>query len=390
MATASDFQSLPVELIQQVVEVLADELPSSQRELSCEPSVNLLDNDLKPLKNLSICSRTMRQLTILPLFKYLRVGMGAITSQKAKGTDADPCLKAMYKLARFMKQQGLLGKTLGVTCFFPLRSQLGLRFRANFIKKFGNMVLAINPEVLTLIGSANMLGDLSDLLVDERDEWAFGRRAHVLSLRQPLALAGPGNVGSWTAPTSVIHLRPWSEATINEGSCISAYSTYEYHNKTTPSILYTNRGLQWTRSSPAMFPFLRHFSYVSIFPLPDHIQEVATAIRSCPLLVSLRTQFIPSSNAQTNFLEDPTVVRKANISDVWMETTQSYRILAEQVQSWSDATRLRKWTTPDAKIEFDDIVGPILKGWTMIDACVWERIEVSVEDEESSTSQSNT
>lgn len=143
-----------------------ERLSSSKGELSDEPSCNLhvviaaalpglpksrlLDNDLKPFKNLSICSRTMRQHTFLPLFKCLRVGMESFTTRTAGGKNTDLCLRGMYQLSKFVGQKGLLGKTLGITRFFPIRSHLRHQCWTGFVKKLGKMVLETNPEVLTL------------------------------------------------------------------------------------------------------------------------------------------------------------------------------------------------------------------------------------------------
>ncbi|KAL8726891.1 MAG: hypothetical protein Q9181_005899 [Wetmoreana brouardii] len=377
---------LPAELIRQIIGDLAEEEPSSRRELTQEPSVHVLHNDTKGLKNLSLTCRTLRFLTFKPLFRYLRVGIKAFSADATLGKSAEPNLEPLRNLSRFIEHE-LSDKILGLAIFFPVQCSLGQHHLADFVSKLGDFVLEMNPEIFTLIGPPKLLGDMMDLTVDETDEWAFGRKVHVISMRQASELADAATISKQTTPpTSIAHLRPWHDVSINEGSCLSAYSTYEYHTKTTPSILHTHSGWQWSRLLAATLPFLRHLDYVSIFPLPDHIGELGNVILSCPRLATLSTQFTPAHNARGNILEDRARVGKANISDVWMETMASYRVLAKQIWTYGHILPLLKWTCRDKKIEFDDLVRPILRGWEMRELCVWERVWKNFADAESSTS----
>ncbi|KAL9592359.1 MAG: hypothetical protein Q9179_006793 [Wetmoreana sp. 5 TL-2023] len=189
MDSHSGLGRLPAELIQQIIGDLAEEEPSSRRELTQEPSVQFLDSDIKGLKNLSLTCRSLRYLTFRPLFRYFRVGLESFTAEATPGKSAEPNLKPLRNLSRFIEQHKLSDKTLGLTIFFPVQCSLGQHHLANFVSNFGDFVLEINPETLTLIGPPKLLGDLMGLTVDETDEWAFGRKVHVMSMRQASELA---------------------------------------------------------------------------------------------------------------------------------------------------------------------------------------------------------
>lgn len=226
---------------------------------------------------------------------------------------------------------------------------------------------------LTLIGSASLLGSLTSIHVADEDTWAFGESIHVLTLNQPSHLARPGKVLDVKVSCNLLRLRPWTTMKLNEGSCLKVYSVYEYHSKKTPSILNWQGGYQWERKRPSLPLQLRHVSYVSVFPLPSHITELARALLCLPQLVSLSTQLAPATDAQYDILEDASEVRKANISDVWMEVAQAYTTLALQIYVNGDISRLRRWSSPDDKVRFDDIVGSVLVDWKRKQPRVWER-----------------
>ncbi|KAI4182929.1 MAG: hypothetical protein LQ346_006443 [Caloplaca aetnensis] len=380
MAQASSFGGLPAETAQQIVGYLAKEEPCSVKNLPQEPSICLLESDQKPLKNLSLTFFSF-------LFQILRCSFSVLTAESTQGNNADECLKDLYALSRFVARYRLARKVRGLTFFFPVQTDIGGHYLHDFRFKLLAFALGeINPERLTIIAAAAVLGKIGQLHVDEHDTWAFGKKIHVLSLRQPREVAGPSastrRISTGPGPCDCLYgLRPWTGTTINEGSCLAAYSTYEYYHKMTPSII---RGGGLPRplflEKQKLLPHVTNFEYVAICPLPNHMYDLSHLLRCLPSLVSLVTQFTPAGNAPRDILEDKEALGKANISDFWMESTQAYEMLAKDLMIWSGQGNFRQWRSTDDRIEFDEIVGPILVGWEMREPLVWERVDVAHDD----------
>ncbi|KAL8717445.1 MAG: hypothetical protein Q9225_005311 [Loekoesia sp. 1 TL-2023] len=379
MAATTSLRKLPVEVFDRVVHFLADEEPSSTREIWHKPTVHLIDNEQKSLKNLSLTCRSLRTMVFYTLFRFLRLGFDVVLRETSK---AEYHLQGLYCMSRFIQEHNLAGKIHGLTLFFPVQSHIGSQYLPDFVRDLVLFALGeVNPRSFTLIGSASLLGSLTSIHVADEDTWAFGERIHVLTLKQPSHLARPGKVLDLEVSCNLLQLRPWTEMTMNEGSCLKVYSVYEYHSKKTPSILNWQGGYPWEQTQPSILPQLRHVSYVSIFPLPSHIRDLARALLCLPQLVSLSTQLTPAADARYDILEDATEVGKANISDVWMEVAQAYTILAVQIYINGGISKLQRWSTPDDKVQFDDIVGSILIDWNLEEPRVWQRICGDFEEE---------
>ncbi|KAL8918073.1 MAG: hypothetical protein Q9208_007595 [Pyrenodesmia sp. 3 TL-2023] len=381
MAKASGFRSLPTETVQQIIGYLAIEEPSSVKNLQQEPSLCLLESDDKPLKNLSLTCRSLRNLVFSFLFQFLRFGFSVLTPESTQGDNADACLKDLYTLSRFVSRYALASGVRSLTIFFPVQTDLGGHYLHSFRHKLLAFALGeINPGRLTLIASAAVLGKIAQLHVDQRDIWAFGKKIHVLSLRQPGELAGPSRdsrrISAGRGPgDSLYDLRPWNGVTINEGSCIGAYGTYEYYHKRTPSIIRGNGGFpgHYLPERRKLLAHVTSFEYVAIFPLPSHMFDLSQILQCLPSLISLSTKLTPASDASRDILEDKEALGKANISDLWMETTRAYENLAKEIAIWSGSVKFREWRSRDDRIEIDGIVGPILVGWETREPLVWER-----------------
>lgn len=389
MAIASGFGNLPIETVQEIIGYLAIEEPTSVMNLQQEPSLCLLESDNKPLKNLTLTCRSLRNLVFPFLFQFLRFGFSALTPEATQGDNADACLKDLYTLSRFVSRYGLASVVRGLTIFFPVQTDLGDHYLHSFRHKLLAFALGeINPARLTLIASAAVLGKIAQIQVDERDIWAFGKKIHVLSLRQPQELAGPSRssrrISAGRGPgDSLYDLRPWSGITVNEGSCLRAYGTYEYYHRRTPSIIRGNGrfSAHYVPERRKVLAHVTNFEYVAIFPLPSHMFDLSHVLQCLPSLVSLSTQLTPASNASRDILEDKEALGKANISDLWMETTRAYENLAKVIAIWSGSVKIREWRSRDDRVEFDGIVGPILVGWETREPLVWERVGVEHDNE---------
>ncbi|KAL8766916.1 MAG: hypothetical protein Q9194_006136 [Teloschistes cf. exilis] len=374
MSPHAGFNDLPAEVGEEIVGYLVDD--DQQQTETDEPSALMLKKHEKNLKNFSLVCHYARALALQLLFLYLKVEMQTTSvSQGTSKHNADAHLQGLKGVMAFIQRNNLMRKIRALTLLFPSGYQLGQHIMADFKYKAIKMVVQLNPPTLTLMGYPALLGNLLDLTVDTRDEWAFGPRLQIIRLRQNHLRSRAETSAIWERPTSLMHSRPWDEALFNEGSSLEAYSRYEFHTMTTPSVLHTHCGWQWWSHLPAVLPFLQHFEFVAIFPLYDHMVEVSRAIQSLPSLVSMKTQLTPSKNAKYNILEDRERVGKAEISDVWSETTNSYRFLAQSISKRSDEeARLRRWVSADTTTNVDEIVGEYLEDdWVLVEPGVWER-----------------
>ncbi|KAL9576137.1 MAG: hypothetical protein Q9212_007353 [Teloschistes hypoglaucus] len=371
MAPRVGFYDLPAEVGEEIVGYLDDE-----PELNAEPAIHMVEKHKQTLKNFSLVCHYARALVFQLLFLYLRVEMHTISvSEGTSKHNADAHLQGLKDVLAFIQRNNIMKKTRALTLLFPPGFQLGQHIMADFKYKIIKTIVQLNPLTLTLMGHPSLLGNLLDLTVDTRDQWAFGLRLQVVRLRQDHDRSISEKSAIWERPTSLMHSRPWEEAFFNEGSSVEAYSKEEFHTMTTPSILHTHCGWQWWSHLPAVLPFLQHFEFVAIFPLLDHMEEVSLAIQSLPTLVSLKTQLHPSKTAKDNILEDRERVGKAVLSDFWSETAYSYHYLARSISRRSgEDMRLRRWTSSDTNANVDEILGEYLEGrWALVEPGLWER-----------------
>ena len=379
--SAPGFHKLPVEVVQRVVDFLAGEESFCWQEIRHTPSARLLDDVSKPLKSISLTCHSLRSLVFPILFRSLRIGFDVLLPETSKAEDR---LRGLSRLSTFIEKHSLAGELRGLTVYIPLQSEVRSHYFQDYLQDVVRFALEeVNPVSLTLIGSASSLGSLLSIHVSDLDTWAFGERLQILQLKQPLHLARQRGSVDVRAHCSLLQQRPWTDMTLNEGSSLKVYSTYEYQFKKPPSIICWKNDHQSARQFFLLFPQLRHISYMAIFPLPHHIAKFARALWYLPQLVSLFTQFTPASDAQNNILEDASEVGKANISDVWMEAAHACRVLAFELKMKGRFSTLRRWTTTDEKIQFDEIVGSVLEGWEKKETRVWERISFDMKEEES-------
>ena len=371
---------MPGEIVDGVVSELAQTKPASTREALEEPSPELLDSDYKPLKNFASTCKAFRRAAFYSIFQYLRIGFDIFTPNTSESADASSCLMNLAMLARFVTHYQLTD-ILGLTLFFPAQTKFGDHYLPDFINTLFSYILSdLNPAVLTLIATPTVLSHLMQIQINDEDVWAFGLRVHILQLKQgklknKRTIKSQSSLPSdFTNPAStLLKARPWKAAILNEASSLSVYSSYEYFGKRTPSILFDSQ-LHANPTTFSCLSTLRHLTYVIVFPIARHIRELAQALVGLRSLETLTTQLTPSLNARENVLENQEAVGRANLSDLWMETSQSYDILAQDIGINLMASRLRRWTAKDVRVcAIDAILGPWLIGWRMKRPGCWGR-----------------
>lgn len=144
------------------------------------------------------------------------------------------------------------------------------------------------------------------------------------------------------APSSILSLRPWTHLSLNEGSFIKAYGTYEFFERGPPSLVYSikdsiisNPALPQETPTPVALQTpparplsaLKSLDYTAIFPFANHadFSPVLSQISHISL------QLAP--DAESNILNDRARLGKADLADCWTELLTTYQQLIEPLAS---------------------------------------------------------
>ena len=425
------FGDLPPEVFDLVLSFLdVSELPSSLF-LYEQPSVSMVQSDVKPLKNLSLTCRSMRRCIFKVLFKHTKVHL---TAEYLPKSQARPRIEDVRR-----RKDGVSGRenwddvqTAHIShitkLFFRIKDiadflsftnvhHLGSNIRSVLFYVFNpdpnpgydradhllepllqGIVESINPEILTILAPPSVMADLARVGADMRDAWAFDMPLHALHFRQPWETSGPAVLAS---DSRYGFRRPWSSILYNEGSFLKAYSTYEYFSKTTPSLLTSgcmcHGSLLGDPNSPPLLQLgkVRHtvslrdlsqgldqdpwdrlqaFDFIVKFPLQTHVRSVLYGLHHCASIVMLRTKL--ASRSDDELWKDPAI---ASIhADLWMEFEEGYRIILEVVQKMGDERCLKNFETLDYASPGRGIIENLIRqhlllGWHNHDEGRWER-----------------
>ncbi|KKP04148.1 F-box domain-containing protein [Trichoderma harzianum] len=211
----------------------------------------------------------------------------------------------------------------------------------------------LNLLTINLISSPAILASLLGRPINLSGCWIYRQRFHFLSLSRSadsrhqattpssnttaLANTSFGNRAQTTVPCSLFSIRPWDSMLLNEGSSVKVYATYEYFNHVPPSILPAlldsgDESMQYLLRNS-----LRSLSYVAIFPLATHINDVL--IPRVPALEKFYIQIVPRA---PSFAEDDYRHPAMDISDLWMERNTAY---AQLVMAIFDPPPLGSWSS---------------------------------------------
>jgi hypothetical protein len=214
---------------------------------------------------------------------------------------------------------------------------------------FDNLdLLAIN-----LVSSPAILASLLGRPINLSGAWIYRQRFHILSLSRPAeqrqqntsnldsSTAVPSDSSSSnrapaTVPCSLFSIRPWQSMLLNEGSSVKVYTTYEYFHHTPPSLLPALLDSDDESMQPLLRSTLRSLSYIAIFPLATHINDVL--IPRVPALERFYIQIVPRA---PSFAEDDYRHPAMDISDLWMERNTAY---AQLVMAIFDPPPLGLWS----------------------------------------------
>ena len=312
-------KDLPVELVELVIDFLDVESPSS-RSLRQEPSSQIYRSVVQPLKCLSVTCRSLRNITVPILFKYMVLNIQVRFDNLINPYRRTDITDAVDFISRARLQPHI--KTVVVE-FILLTSNGRTDLNEGFASNVCSQIMDLfEPQALTIVMPPSLTPYLAldgFLGPDQNDGWAFDIPIQVLTCRRTSSKPALQN-GQIISRQQGCWEGPWSSVTINEASSVSVYSSYEYYLKRTPSFFrsrHTQRLLRWDWSKT-----LRHFEYIAIFPIAPHIREVFKILRNLHCLEVLSVQFAPHESS--DIISNPVRLGKCQISDLWMEFGECY------------------------------------------------------------------
>jgi hypothetical protein len=183
----------------------------------------------------------------------------------------------------------------------------------------------LEPTRVVVAAPPATLAGLLDTQMMSADAWAFDMKMHYVELQQPetLRLEHMESDTRFNSP-ALIHKRPWSHLGYNEGSSITAYSTYEYHLKQSPKMLYLI--LERLAKEVKACCNITSFSFTGVFPFATNITAITRALQKISTLKHLTFQLAPG--LENNSLDDPKRMGRAQRTDFWLEWNESYKVLA--------------------------------------------------------------
>jgi hypothetical protein len=184
----------------------------------------------------------------------------------------------------------------------------------------------LEPTRIVVAAPPTTLAALLDTQTQSIDIWAFGMPTHYIELLQPEPLRLDHMNSRCGRPwdAALIHRRPWYHIGYNEGSSIAAYSTYEYHSKQPPQILYLTlmRLAQETQTCCN----ITSFAFTGVFPLATNTTSIVRALHCIPTINHLSFQLAPGP--ENDLLGDAKRRGRAQSTDFWLEWRESYKAIA--------------------------------------------------------------
>lgn len=183
----------------------------------------------------------------------------------------------------------------------------------------------LDPTRLVIAAPPSTLSALLDAQMLSSDAWAFDMKMHYIEFSQRDAQRSghrKNDCRPWD--NALVHRKPWTHLGYNEGSSITAYSTYEYHLKQSPKMLYLTL-LRLAKEVQDCCNIIS-FSFVGVFPFSTNLNTVIRALQKLPTIRSIQVQLAPGP--ENDLLSTPKKLGRAQASDLWLEWNGCYRSLA--------------------------------------------------------------
>ncbi|KIW13955.1 hypothetical protein PV08_06736 [Exophiala spinifera] len=319
---ATTLLNLPTELLNHIVFFLdnGDPLTASILRKPKAPQNTLGTSHLKanhsyfddsnyrdcPLKILTVTSRLLRKLVLPFLFQHAR-----------------PSPECFGQFLAFLASNHLASKVTSIHVY--------LTTHCNHVQPpwWGRILNALpSATKITVTAPPEVLNGLAGIYSWSNDAWAFDMPLQVLQLRRPLKFYHD-QIDYETSP-NFLSSEGWTGMTVNEGSSLLAYTTYEFFSRRTPSLLTALRHND-SMASGTLFANLTHFDFIAIFPFYNHVDEVLHCIRKMKRLQRLFLKLCPDPDTTIFRDEVESAGGHMDINDPWNECETSWVLLAHTV-----------------------------------------------------------
>ncbi|KAK4936102.1 hypothetical protein LTR10_022946 [Elasticomyces elasticus] len=345
--------NLPTELISRIIsfldtpsplEITIRQKPKAPQSLKQLPSASHNANNASSvsssasrpsLKHLSLTSRFFRTLTIPFIFKHSIVHPLQVTN-----------------FLTFLQNHDLSSRILTMTA--PLESHF-THFHPAWWSRLLDALSCLTT--FTIIAPPEVLDALAGIHTWTTDAWAFNMPYQIIRLEHSPSGSSPEAQSPMnlvdndddTLPT-LLTARKWHTLTLNEGSSLQAYTTYEFFLRRTPSLL---TALHFNNSTIAdsLFRSLRSFSFIAIFPFYNHVDEILKSIRKMTSLESLSIKLCPDPDSTVFRDEIELNNGHMDVNDPWNECETSWMLIAHTVIFLTVQGHLETFHMADVQIE---------------------------------------
>ena len=331
--------NLPPEVIWKIVSHLSDDQDLLWNTWHEEPSTDMVDLYQQTYQALS---QTCHYLRAVALSRLSNVATVLFKSRRnCYGAEIHSTLQALEAAKRISGSHRIWVINV-IVRFLEPESPLDMNsLPEGFIQKnCSTLANAAIPKYLTILFPSQLFPFLSSSgqheMISPHDSWAFDMPLHVLNLSCQGPYPRPDADSLWDVP--------WSIITLNEGSSLKAYSTYDFHSKQSPSIFLDQRFCEnvirnmWSVT-------VREFEYVAVFPLAIHLQRVLTQLRFLTNLRTLSTRLAPHENS--SILLNIAKVKKAQFRDLWSIFDENYESIIGYVLFMKQNHHLRTFKALD-------------------------------------------
>ena len=374
---------LPPELLQMILSYL-DVQPASTTKLYEEPTITSTDSVHQPLKNFSQTCDKYRSLISPYLFRFSTIQCSDSVLQASEVAEfygLTPLDNRVQDFLEFIRQQCLSQRVQSLVISTTHNAEvdrlfLSARYPARGLGHLWTSIFAvIRPYIVTISAPPSILAFLTSRVIDLSDEWAFKMQRHTLQLRISADISRT-NYPKPKEANKLFEIVPWDHCSLNEGSSIQVYNTYQYEAMVQPSIL--NEFLH-RDATLRLLTSLRSFDYVAIFPLQGQLETMLSFLFILPNLQRVTVQLAPQK--QNRILEDASRVQRSLHSDLWMELETVFFLLAVDLvhKSYCSINELICYDyQQEALRETLSRGGDLMsQHWQIIEDGHWKRIETS-------------
>jgi len=228
----------------------------------------------------------------------------------------------------------------------------------------------------TIVCAPHVLAEFVSTTIVGVDSWAFNMPYQIIRFRQGRESAAQ-HISLRHLP-NIFSARPWTDFSVNEGSSLKAYTTYEYYLRRTPSLMATLHVHQSTEAD-AMYTNLTSFTFTAIFPTYNHVDEILKSVRKMTNLKFLHTKLCPEPQSSVLHDEITEAHGHIDVNDPWNEFDTSYTLIAQTVIFLTVEGQLEELRVDDVKMEGiretveASVTQRLQQWWTYAGNGVWRR-----------------